>query len=178
MASDQTEPVNFRPMQESDLEQVQAIDQLSFSMPWPLNSYKYELKNPASMLWVAEVNTGEERPAIVGLIVVWLILEEAHIATIAVHPGYRGLGIGKKLLAVALRESILKGAGEAMLEVRAHNLTAQAMYHQFGFEVVSRRPRYYRDNDEDALLMNVYHLDSAYLKKLEKIVSGDLSEEK
>jgi ribosomal-protein-alanine N-acetyltransferase len=128
------------------------------------------------MLWVAEVGDGEKSSTIIGLIVVWLILEEAHIATIAVHPDYRGLGIGKKLLAVALRESIRRGAGEAMLEVRAHNLTAQAMYRLFGFEVVSRRPHYYRDNNEDALLMNVYHLDGNYLEKLEKIVSGDLSE--
>lgn len=175
MAPDRTEPVHFRPMQESDLEQVLAIDQLSFSMPWPLNSYKYELKNPAAMLWVAETKTGESA-GIVGVTVVWLILEEAHIATIAVHPDYRGLGIGKKLLAVALRESILRGAEEAMLEVRAHNLTAQAMYRTFGFEVVSRRPRYYRDNDEDALLMNLFHLDRTYLRKLDEIVLGELNE--
>ena len=70
MPIDRTGTVRFRAMQESDLEQVQAIDQQSFSMPWPLNSYKYELKNPAAMLWVAEVDTGERRGEIIGLIVV------------------------------------------------------------------------------------------------------------
>jgi ribosomal-protein-alanine N-acetyltransferase len=87
--------------------------------------------------------------------VVWLILDEAHIATIAVHPDFRGHGIGSLMLRTILEEAARKGAGEAMLEVRANNGIAQAMYRRFGFEVVFRRPRYYRDNNEDALLMSL-----------------------
>jgi ribosomal-protein-alanine N-acetyltransferase len=80
---------------------------------------------------------------------------QAHIATIAVHPDYRRQGIGKILLRFALDWAARNGAQRAMLEVRASNQSAQALYLQFGFEVVSRRPRYYKDNHEDALLMNL-----------------------
>jgi ribosomal-protein-alanine N-acetyltransferase len=148
--------INIRSMGLSDLEQVQAIDQASFSMPWPASAYQYELtQNPASMLWVAETDESIEKKKVVGMIIVWRILDEAHIATIAVHPDYRRQGIGKILLRFALDWAARNGAQRAMLEVRASNQSAQALYLQFGFEVVSRRPRYYKDNHEDALLMNL-----------------------
>jgi ribosomal-protein-alanine N-acetyltransferase len=102
------------------------------------------------------------------MIVVWLILDEAHIATLAVHPEFRRKGVGSQLLEAALIEARNKGAREAMLEVRASNHIAQALYKDYGFEVVHRRPRYYRDNNEDALLMNLNNLDDLKLKR-EKI---------
>jgi ribosomal-protein-alanine N-acetyltransferase len=164
--------VTIRPMEFDDLPQVSAIDRLSFSLPWPERAFHYELsQNPNARLWVAEVNASEEK-VVVGLVVVWLIVEEAHIANIAVHPDYRNRGIGKQLLEAALKSAILSGAREAMLEVRANNQVAQEMYRQFGFEVVSRRPRYYRDNNEDALLMNLKDIGPAYLEWLERGKQG------
>jgi [ribosomal protein S18]-alanine N-acetyltransferase len=156
--------IHIRPMEASDLDQVREIDRLSFSIPWPANAYRYELEeNPHSLQWVAEINT-EEGPRlaestgatkrIVGLIVVWLILDEAHIATLAVHPDIRGHGIAQKLLSVALTESIRRGASMATLEVRAGNKIAQKLYNRFGFQVVGERPHYYKDNQEDALIMS------------------------
>lgn len=158
----------IRPMALDDLEQVQAIDRLSFSLPWPLSSYRFELlNNPASLLWVAEIGGSQVERHVVGSIVVWLILDEAHIATLAVHPDYRRKGISRALLAVALQESIRKGARRCTLEVRAGNAIAQALYRQFGFEVVGIRHRYYRDNEEDALIMAVNDLGPEYLEWLE-----------
>src|SRR5690606_23674322 len=104
---------------------------------------------------------------IAGVIVLWMILDEAHIATIAVHPDYRRRGIGKQLIATALAEGIRQGAASATLEVRAGNEAAQNLYRLFRFEVVGRRPRYYRDNNEDALIMTVNSLDDRYLQWLE-----------
>jgi ribosomal-protein-alanine N-acetyltransferase len=158
----------FRPMRLDDLDQVVAIDQLSFSMPWPASAYRYELlENPMSLLWVAEV-VADGRPAsIVGVIVVWLILDEAHIATLAVHPDYRQRGLGSRLIVEAMKDAIRKGAHSATLEVRAGNLKAQSVYRHFHYEVVGVRPRYYRDNNEDALIMTADHLDQAYLEWLE-----------
>ena len=95
----------------------------------------------------------------VGMIDVWLIQEEAHIATLAVHPDYRGRGIAANLLRKVLFESFKLGARRAMLEVRASNQAAQSLYKDFGFKIVSRRRRYYRDNNEDALLMNLDNLE-------------------
>ena len=158
-------PITIRSMQIDDLQQVRVIDQLSFSMPWPESAYRYELtENPASRSWVATYNSPNGEPFVVGMIVVWLILDEAHIATLAVHPDYRGKGIGSALLVEALKSAVSQGALSALLEVRASNLTAQRLYQHYGFEIVSRRPRYYKDNHEDALLMNLANLSEALLR--------------
>jgi ribosomal-protein-alanine N-acetyltransferase len=168
--------VTIRGMREDDLEQVQGIDRLSFSMPWPAKAYRYELReNPHSLLWVAEIaqTPAESAPPglhIAGMIVVWLILEEAHIATIAVHPEVRGRGIAKELLATGLAGAIEHRAELATLEVRAGNIPAQKLYDRFKFEIVGRRPRYYKDNQEDALIMTVKGLGANYLAWL---IQGD-----
>jgi ribosomal-protein-alanine N-acetyltransferase len=97
------------------------------------------------------------------MIVVWLIVDEAHVATIATDPEYRRQGIGKRLLAYALLHLIRDGARSSFLEVRESNLAAQEMYRKFGYEVTGRRRRYYRDNDEDAILMNLDSLNAERL---------------
>ena len=87
-------------MQPEDVEQVYAIDVLSFSLPWSARSYRYEVtENQTSRDWVAEAVDAQGHTQIVGMIVVWVILDEAHVATIAVHPDYRRRGIGRQLLA-------------------------------------------------------------------------------
>jgi ribosomal-protein-alanine N-acetyltransferase len=160
--------VLIRPMQPSDIEQVHLIDQLSFSLPWPASAFSYELnENPLSMLWVAEISPPGEKSQAVGMIVVWLIVDEVHIATVAVHPDYRNQGIGQMILVTALRETIHRGYRLATLEVRASNTAAQKLYRRFQFEVVGSRPRYYRDNNEDALIMTVNGLGDTYLNWLE-----------
>ena len=161
-------PVYIRPMRLEDLEQVHTIDRLSFSIPWPENSYRYELlENPRSMLLVAETDLPDSTKQVVAAIVIWLIEDEAHIASLSVHPDYRGQGISRELLAASLIEAIRAGMRAATLEVRANNQIAQALYRRFGFDVFGRRPRYYRDNNEDALIMTVEGLDEQYLKWLE-----------
>jgi ribosomal-protein-alanine N-acetyltransferase len=157
--------INIRPMRIDDVEQVCSIDRQSFTLPWPDNAYSHELKdNPAARLWVAEDIQFSGDPMIVGIIVMWLVLDEAHIATLAVHPDFRREGIGKRLLVVALQAAIQNGARQALLEVRANNQAAQALYRQFGFDVSGRRPRYYRDNQEDALLMTLDNLSEAVFR--------------
>ena len=163
-----TKTILVRPMDIGDLDQVLAIENLSFSLPWPTSAYQYELnENPLSLLWVAETQFLNEKSEIVGMIVVWLIVDEAHIATLAVHPDHRRHGLAQTLLATALSESIHRGMRSATLEVRAGNLAAQSLYLGFRFKIVGRRPRYYRDNNEDALIMTVNDLDQIYLSWME-----------
>ena len=151
--------ITFRPMRKDDLDSVMVIDRLSFSMPWPQSAYLHDLlDNPNAMLRVAEIMSKNSTAHVVGMVDVWLIIDEAHIATLAVHPDYRGQGIATNLVELVLQESHAKGASRAMLEVRASNHAAQTLYEQFGFKVVHRRPRYYVDNREDALLMNLEDL--------------------
>lgn len=153
-------------MRKDDLDSVIDIDQLSFTLPWPVSAYIHDLnENPNALLWVAEKHTQDTENLVVGMIVLWLVVDEAHIATLAVHPNHRGIGIGSRLLEVGLIEAFSRGAREAMLEVRASNQDAQSLYYGYGFEIVYRRPRYYRDNDEDALLMNLDNLENLITNK-------------
>jgi len=150
----------IRPMRQDDLEQVGEIDRVSFSMPWPKKAFQYELNdNPRSTLWVAEANTPGRKNQIVGVIVSWLIIDEVHIATLAIHPNHRGKGIAQRLILAALQDAVKKGAHQATLEVRANNIPAQELYRSFGFIVVGRRVQYYRDNNEDALIMTATELE-------------------
>jgi len=152
--------LNIRRMRIDDVEQVHDIDVLSFSMPWPSSSYRFELlDNPASLSWVAEIALPDGNTRVIGMVVVWMVTDEAHIATIAVHPDYRGRGAGRKLLAACLRATACKGAKRSTLEVRAGNVIAQSLYQSFGFQVAGRRPRYYQDNNEDALIMTLFDMD-------------------
>lgn len=146
-----TPSVLIRPMRLEDLEAIVTIERLSFTLPWSEHAYRYELsENAAARLWVAE-----KEGQVVGMLVLWLILDEAHIATLAVHPAHRQRGIARRLLLQALRSAWQEGARQAFLEVRQSNLAAQRLYQQLGFEISGRRPRYYHDNNEDALLMTL-----------------------
>lgn len=150
----------LRKMALDDIEQVLAIDRMSFSLPWPERSFRFDLTdNPASRCWVAEIDG-----KVAGMIVAWLIVDEVHVATIATHPDFRRRGIAKKLLAHTLQHLREEGAQSSFLEVRASNFAAQEMYRKFGYEETGVRPRYYKDNDEDALLMTLESLD---VEKLE-----------
>jgi ribosomal-protein-alanine N-acetyltransferase len=152
--------VTIRRMAVEDISAVVDLDQKSFSLPWPERSFRFELTdNPASRCWVAELDG-----KVVGMIVIWLIVDEAHVATIATDPEYRRQGIGRRLLAHALRRLITDGARSSFLEVRESNVAAQDMYRKFGYEVTGRRRRYYRDNDEDAILMTLDSLNAERLK--------------
>jgi [ribosomal protein S18]-alanine N-acetyltransferase len=172
-----TKRLRIRAMKEEDLDQAKTIDRMSFSLPWPDHSYEYEFyKNPLSLLWVAEVEEKEEKHRVVGTLVIWLIVDEAHIATIAVHPEYRNQGIAGQMLAEAMRAAVDKGMLQATLEVRANNTFAQQLYKRFGFEIVGRRQRYYRDNNEDAFIMTVRNLNQTYLEWMDRALSNRAQE--
>lgn len=147
--------VLIRRMTHADLEQVIAIDQVSFTLPWPQRSFQYELdENFVSRCWVVEVDG-----RIAAMMVGWMMLDEMHVATIATHPDFRGRGIGKRILVHALcRARDDEGLIRAFLEVREHNAVALNMYRSLGFVEDGRRKQYYKDNNEDAILMTLNDL--------------------
>ncbi len=140
----------IRPMEATDLSQVEEIDRLSFASPWPKGAFLSELQASHSLCWVAEVS---EIHQVAGVIVGWLIEDELQVATISVHPDWRNFGIGRRLLAQLLQDSQAKGAKVAFLEVAASNQAAQNLYQSFGFKVQGRRKNYYAAEKDDALLM-------------------------
>lgn len=148
----------IRPMTLDDLPAVMAIDRLSFALPWSERSFRFELTgNDAAHLLVA-VLPWADGERIVGYLGYWMLVDEMHISTLAVHPQLRGRGIGEQLLQTGLDQAWIQGAAIATLEVRPSNQAAIALYSKYGFETVGRRRDYYQDNHEDALLMTLSDL--------------------
>jgi ribosomal-protein-alanine N-acetyltransferase len=141
--------LRIEPMQLEDLEAVHAIERASFDAPWPPEAYRTDLEtNRLAQYLVARV--GDEVAAYGGM---WLMVDEGHIITFAVHPDWRRKHVGGRLLLAFLDLAMARGAHEATLEVRLSNLPARRLYEKFGFRPVGLRPRYYSDNGEDALIM-------------------------
>ncbi len=160
-------------MRVDDIPQVAALDDLSFADPWPQGSFEYELKaNDYSLCLVAEDPDAAEGQTIVGALVIWLIVDEAHIATGAVHPNYRHRGVGRRLLAEGLLQAADRGAVKSLLEVRSGNTEALHLYYGFGFKAVGLRPNYYQAEQEDALLLDLDPLDMECLRNLKQVYSS------
>jgi [ribosomal protein S18]-alanine N-acetyltransferase len=155
--------VLIEPMRLEDLEAVHRIELASFSSPWPPNAYQSELsQNRLASYLVARVD-GE----IVAYGGMWLMVDEAHITTFAVHPAWRRQRIGERLLLAFLDLAIARHAREATLEVRLSNIAARRLYEKYGFRPVGLRPRYYSDNGEDALIMTTEPVTEApYAERL------------
>jgi ribosomal-protein-alanine N-acetyltransferase len=157
----------IEPMEERDLEQVVAIERLCFGDRWSVNAFRNELENATGSYFV-----GKEGEKVVGFAGYWLILEEAHITTIAVHPDFRGRHYGERLLLKLIEDAMSKGAKWMTLEVRVSNKEAQGLYEKYGFQSLGRRKGYYQDNGEDALVMwteNVWQPD--YRRRLEALIA-------
>ncbi len=138
-------------MKEEDLPAVVEIECLSFSTPWPETSFKGELENkPISNPYVV---VSKKLAKVIGYIIFWRIGDEAQIANVAVHPDYRRKGIGKKVVEKILSLLMREEVRFVILEVRPSNTVARALYHKLGFEVIGVREGYYRDPQENALIM-------------------------
>ena len=138
-------------MRGEDIEEIMAIEGVSFSSPWTRNMFLWELRDDSpSHFLVAKVDE-----SIVGYGGFCTALDEAHISSLAVHPSFRRRKIGKRLLTAILDLAKSEGIKEVALEVRAGNVPAQNLYAKFGFKVVGRHQRYYQDTREDALLMSL-----------------------
>ena len=147
--------IEIRRMEMKDIPEVVEIDRGSFTLPWTERSYKYEVQeNSAARCWVTMVDG-----RVASMLVLWLIVNEAHIATIATHPQFRRRGFAKQILIKSLVSAREEGALKSLLEVRARHVVAQKIYCDIGFVEVGRRPMYYRDNGEYAVLMTMEDLD-------------------
>jgi len=137
------------PMRLEDVSAVHEIEQLSFRTPWPAYAFEQELRGNRLARYVV-ARAGDR---VVGFAGIWLMVDDAHVTTFGVHPDWRRQAIGRQLLLNVAELAIAIGARRMTLEVRASNEAAQALYHAFGFEIAGRRPHYYTDDGEDALVM-------------------------
>ena len=162
-----------------DLDEVAEVEREAFSLPWPSSAYRRELREnrmahylvvrrgppalaephprrpfPFSLLpQPARTPTGILRPNVMGHGGLWMMLDEAHITTIAVRHAYRSQGIGELLLTGLIDHAYDMNARWVTLEVRVSNVVAQGLYRKYGFRKTGIRPKYYSDNHEDAYVM-------------------------
>lgn len=152
--------VSVAAMELADVASVEAIEHASFSAPWPPNAYRTELQtNRLAHYLVIRVG-----PQIVGYAGLWLMVDEAHVTTFAIHPDWRRRRLGERLLIALLDIALERQAAETTLEVRLSNLAARRLYEKFGFRPVGIRPRYYTDNNEDALIMTTDRLNGPEMR--------------
>ena len=167
-------------MQVEQLDQVRRIERASFPTPWPRNAYRREILSNERAHYLVVRTTSETAPEpkrrqfplsilpfgrsdardVVAFCGVWVLLDEAHITTIAVDPDYRRLGLGEVLIIQMARIALRARATRMTLEVRMSNEAAQRLYRKYGFSDGGVRPRYYSDDFEDALIMRSEDLAS------------------
>lgn len=160
-----------------DIPAVVEIERASFLTPWPAGAYVREIERNDLARYVVVREVGDAagatvearaprfqlprflRPeargdgAVVGYAGLWLMVDEAHVTSVAVRPGYRGRGLGTMLMWAMFNLGAAAGARWLTLEVRPTNAVARAMYAGLGFREAGIRPRYYTDNGEDAVIM-------------------------
>ena len=141
--------LEISPMVLEDIPDVLTIEALSFQSAWPPNAFMNELRDNK----LAHYFVGRLEGRIVAYGGIWVILEDSHVTTIAVHPDNRGQRLGEEILVHLLDEAIAREASWITLEVRETNDVAQKLYRKYGFTVVSTRRGYYSDNNESALVM-------------------------
>ena len=149
------------PMTLDDVADVHRIESASFPTPWPDYAFRQEIQTNRLAHYLV-VRAGDETIGYGGM---WLMVDEAHVTTFAVLPGWRRRGAGATLMLALMHVALDLNARMVTLEVRLSNQPARALYGQFGFRPVGIRPRYYSDNNEDALIMTTPPIGSAEMKE-------------
>ena len=166
-----TDLVTVAPMTPDDLDEIMLLERQCFADPWTRHMYFSDLTTNEMATYLVGRRTIDDRPSTIintvrseGPSIVhgrssivayggfWLLMNEAHIATIASHPDWRGCGLGQWLMLALLDAAMARGAAISTLEVRAGNLPARRLYEKLGYAVAGVRKNYYRDG-EDGLIM-------------------------
>lgn len=141
--------LEYRFMTMADVGAVAELERLSFSTPWPHDAFVNELTKNPNAKYVVVIHQNR----IVAYCGMWIIIDEAHITNVAVHPLYRGKKIGLSLMLKMMNVARMFHAKSMTLEVRPSNTVARNMYIKLGFREHGVRKRYYSDNNEDAIIM-------------------------
>jgi [ribosomal protein S18]-alanine N-acetyltransferase len=184
-------PYALEPMQRRDIATVSRIEQEVFSLPWTTSAFHYELEHNQSSYYVVlrylpwAASKGDESllgsmrralrrpgydPSLVGYGGCWIMVDEAHISTLAVRSIWRGRGLGELLMVALIEEAYRRAATEVTLEVRVSNTIAQSLYEKYGFQRLGTRRAYYSDNREDAYIMTTASISSpAYTREFDAL---------
>jgi [ribosomal protein S18]-alanine N-acetyltransferase len=157
-------PIRIRIMNFADLNKVMAIEPTAYGQNhWSKKSFENELKLQCSSYYCA---FAMETSELLGYSGFWLIGEEVHITTLAVHSDFQRRYVGERLLINDILEAKRLGAHWITLEVRATNERALNLYFKYGFKSMGRLKKYYKDNDEDALVLWTENIESPLFNKV------------
>ena len=137
----------------ADLEPILAIEQNSFQRPWGRLYLEFALRCHNARNYAVKPTEGKSCGPFIAYAFLRLLGDEVHLQKVAVTPAWRGQGVASWLLEQCFTLSVEQGARSAHLEVRPSNIPAVELYLKHGFELVGKRPKYYTDSKEDALLM-------------------------
>lgn len=141
--------IRVEAMRSMHLDGVTKIENHSFPTPWSRTAFSHEIAGNDFAYYIVLLDGNK----VVGYAGMWVILDEGHITTIAVHQLYRGNGLGARLLNELILEALRRGCTKMTLEVRPSNLPALTLYQRTGFVSHGVRPGYYADTGEDAVIM-------------------------
>jgi len=164
----------LRMMRAGDVPQVMAIERASFEAGWPATAFERELSQNQMARYIVAERPGADGAArsLAGFAGLWLMLDEAHVVTVAVLPHLRGRGIGRLLVHGLIELARDSAMTVATLECRISNAVARQLYAGYGFYEVGVRKRYYSDNQEDAVIMTTEELASpAYEQRLARLAT-------
>lgn len=141
-------------MNSGHIADVIVIENLSFKTPWSRDAFEAELTRNKCARYKVIIKDNR----VVAYGGMWVVLDEAHITNVAVHPEYRGIGLGNAIVEELITEAKRNNISAMTLEVRVNNLTAINLYRKYGFIDVALRKNYYQDTGEDAIIMWKYDL--------------------
>ncbi len=141
-------------MEPADLPPVMEIEMQSFPNPWHESTFRGEIQHRPISFPLVVVHNALDR--VIGYIVFWLIGEEAQINNIAMHPDFRRLGIGERVLRQVIEQLRSSGAVMVTLEVRPSNIGAQTLYRKLGFRMIGIRKGYYTNPAEEAFVLALH----------------------
>jgi ribosomal-protein-alanine N-acetyltransferase len=138
-------------MEEEDIPSILEIENVSFQTPWRFSTFSGEIVNKGISFPYVIVHRIVER--VIGYIIYWKIQEEVQISNFALHPDFRGKGIGEAVMRRIIKAIQRDGGVYVFLEVRPSNLSARSLYNKLGFKVLGTKKDYYQSPLEDAIIM-------------------------
>lgn len=171
-------------MRDQDVPDIMTIESVSFGRHhWSEESFYNEMNNHVGRYYSLVLHDPDKffQPSdtsavsqVIGYAGCWFIVDEAHITTVAVHPAYRGNALGELMLVQMMERCLGSSIHWLTLEVRSSNYNAQNLYYKYGFTSVGLRPKYYQDNQEDALIMTTPNIASEDYRQFYKPLKESL----
>lgn len=145
----------IRPMRWADIEAVVPLELKLFATdpPWTAEQFRSELAGVPDTRWYVVAEPAGHAGQLAGYAGLLFSGETADVQTLAVSPEHQRRGLGTSLLDAVIAEACARGARELLLEVRADNVAALALYARHGFVRIARRRGYYGAGRYDGLVL-------------------------